>query len=216
MEYTNPWVSIRAEDYDRHMDHENVSQLRMLNGIIKSQLKTIPVEMRSQAKVVIPGITNGNGLEYILPLGIGSVVGIDINSSFLEVCRQRHATLGDKLALHRLDLEHELSLVHKVMRDADLVIANLLIEHIHLFQFTEIIRDLPKACRISCVIQQNPDGLPYTPSNYDHIFKDVLPTIETVDLGRLTRAMAGQGRLLALREEYVLPSKKVFIRADYQ
>ena len=216
MEKLNPWIAIRAEDYDLHMDHPLVSQLGMLGAITKSQFKSIPMDGRSTALVAILGITNGNGLEHIAPLGIGHVCGIDVNPKFLAVCRQRHANLGDRLVLHCMDMVAEKDRAREAIADADLVIANLVVEHIHLHHFMAIIREQPKSCRISCVVQHNPDGLLCTKSGLESIFDDVLPMMETVDIDRLTRAMASQGRLLALREEYVLPNKKVFIRLDYQ
>jgi hypothetical protein len=100
----NAWNLINPDDYDAHMSHLNVAQTQMLNRIIKEQFKLLPQEQRSISCAAILGITNGNGLEHIIPCGISKVIGIDINEHFLDECRARYKDIESRLFLFQLDL----------------------------------------------------------------------------------------------------------------
>ena len=212
----NPWYSIKVEDYENHMQHPDVAQMQMLNQIMRRQIESIPADERSGAVVAILGITNGNGLEHIKPLHIKKVIGIDINEEFLDCCRQRYHALGDALCLEQIDLVEEKDRAVEALKEADLIIANLLIEHIHLDRFVAIIGELPRhGQRISCVIQVNPDGAIVSASGYEHAFDEVLTIVEEADEKNLALRMGEIGCLLNTKTSYSLPNGKVFVRLDF-
>jgi len=82
----NAWCNMTPDDYDAHMSHPDVAQTQMLGRITKEQFELVSRELRPTSHIAILGITNGNGLEHIIPCGIENVIGIDINKAFLAEC----------------------------------------------------------------------------------------------------------------------------------
>jgi len=95
---SHPWLSTPLADYEGHMDSAAVQQLQPLSDLFAEALA-----VRQSASVAILGIAGGNGLERISPERTRRVVGIDINSAYLAVVRQRYANLP-QLELHCADL----------------------------------------------------------------------------------------------------------------
>lgn len=212
----NAWYDIKSDDYDAHMSHPNVGQTQMLNRIIKEQFKLIPVGKRAVTCAAILGITNGNGLEHVISSGIGSVIGIDINQTFLNECKIRYSNLATKLSLYRMDLITEITDIIKILSPCDLIIANLLIEHIHLANFSKIIIGLPKHGQIlSCVIQINRDGAIASTSGVEHVFDAVVKQVEEESEHALDLSMKQCGYSLSNKLVYDLPNGKQFVRLDY-
>ncbi len=212
----NPWHDIKPEDYDAHMSHPNVAQTQMLNRIVKEQFELLPAADRPASQVCILGITNGNGLEHVIPCGIGHVVGIDINQEFLRECAMRYPSLAQLMCLHRLDLIIQTEEAVNVITSCDLIIANLVIEHIHLAPFTKIVSMLPKHRRmVSCVIQANPDGSLASASGVEHVFDSIVTQVEEEDETALSQSMKDNGYSFKGRTSYALPNGKLFIRLDF-
>lgn len=212
----NAWHVIKPDDYDAHMSHPNVGQTQMLNKIIREQFELIPVDKRAGSCAAILGITNGNGLEHVIPCAIGRVIGIDINQAFLDECKIRYSNLVSRLSLYRIDLMSEITDAVKILSPCDLIIANLLIEHIHLEKFTEIIKRLPKHGQIlSCVIQVNPDGAIASESGVEHVFDAVVEQVEQESEHALDLSMKHCGYSLNNKAVYGLPNGKQFVRLDY-
>jgi len=140
----NAWNLIKPDDYDAHMAHPNVAQIQMLNGIVKEQFDLLAKKPLSNSCVAILGITNGNGLEHVVPCGIKNVIGIDINKDFLDECRLRYSDIKSRLNLVQLDLMTDVMKSVEILSGCDLIIANLLIKHIKLNNFIRIIKELPK------------------------------------------------------------------------
>jgi ubiquinone/menaquinone biosynthesis C-methylase UbiE len=82
----NPWLSIPAREYEGHMGSPSVGQLRFLSDVFARLL----VELEPESLAVL-GCATGNGFEHIRPDRTRRVVGIDINSEYLEVSRMRFA-----------------------------------------------------------------------------------------------------------------------------
>lgn len=210
----NPWNEVKLSDYINHMSNKNVLQLQVLNTIIKEQLENINNIQNSS--VTILGITDGNGLEYVSPLKICEVIGIDINKEYLCQCEKKYEHLSGILNLHCIDLMTEKNKIVKLIENSDLIIVNLIIEHIHLNNFIEIIGKLPlKSRTVSCVIQYNPDGTLVSNSGYEQAFDCLSSIIEEVNEESITDGMTKMGYSLSLRKEYFLPNEKLFIRLDY-
>ena len=144
---SNPWEEIRLEDYEKHMAQDSVRQQQALSGIMKAQLEAYPVRT-----AMIFGIAGGNGLEHIDPEKYDRVYGIDINREYLQTAEERFAGLGEKLQLMCLDLTKDAG----KLPEAELVIADLVIEYIGYAAFTAAVKQAG-ARFVSCVIQINPE-----------------------------------------------------------
>lgn len=213
MSGTNPWTRLSNADYEKHMGHANVGQLRALSRITADQLARVG-DMPSPI-VAILGITNGNGLEHVDGSRYGSIIGLDISREFLDVCRERCSHLMPILQLHQVDLISEKRQAGELVRGADLVTANLLVEHIHLEAFLDIVRELERAI-VSVTIQVNPDGGLVSHSGYEDAFNEVVGQVEECDEERLVRSMIGIGYGLIDRAEYPLPNGKLLVRLDFR
>lgn len=212
----NPWNKIDANAYDAHMGHANVAQLQMQKKILREQFEIISDSKKSTAIVAILGITNGNGLECVNELNIGTVIGIDISENFLDECKRRYHYLGSTLKLERIDLVNERSRASIILNDTDLIIANIVIEHIHLDNFIRLIKSLKKFNRIiSCVIQYNSDGNVVSSSGYESTFNEILPTVQEIGKDDIIEQMKTIGYLLQYSKDYILQNGKIFIRLDF-
>ena len=213
----NPWHNITVENYVNHMLHPNVAQLQMLNRIIKQQIGLIPPDKRGESIVAILGITEGNGLEHIETHGISKVIGIDINKNFLNFCQKKYGYLKNALVLQQIDLVTQKDIAVDVLGESDLIITNLVIEHIHLEHFIAIIKELPRhGQRVSCVIQINPDGAIASKSGFEHTFSDVVTLVEEVDEFDLILQMKSIHFFLEEKFTYTLPNGKIFLRLDFK
>lgn len=212
----NAWCYIKPDDYDAHMSNPYVAQTQMINKITKEQFELIPQELRSSSCVAILGITNGNGLEHIVPCGIAKVIGIDINKNFLNECKARHNNIESRLNLFQLDLMTDIIKSVEVLSECDLIIANLLIKHIHLDNFIRIIEGLPKKKQIiSCVIQVNPDGIAVSKSGFEHVFEVIANQREEEKEDLIVPLMRENGFTITNRKMYDLPNGKQFVRLDF-
>lgn len=209
---SNPWLRISNLDYERHMGHGDVGQLQALSAVTRDQLAL--VQNINKPMVAILGISNGNGLEDIDGADYASMIGIDINDELLDVCRSRCSSLIPVLQLHRLDLMAQRREAVALLRGANLVTANLLVEHIHLDAFLEIVGELERAI-VSVTIQVNPDGALVSRSGYEGAFSEVIENVEECDEGRLVLSMEDQRYRLAGRREYPLPNGKSLVRLDF-
>jgi uncharacterized Rossmann fold enzyme len=212
MGYSNPWNNLKNEDYERHMGHINVDQLSVLSKITAEQLEL--VQKLKKPIVAILGVANGNGLEHIETGKYKAVIGIDISSEFLTVCRNRYSNLLPILQLHQIDLITQKQQAIEVLRHADLIIANLLIEHIHLDNFIEIIKE-PRRAVVSVTIQVNPDGVLVSYSGFEDVFSEIVKFAQECGEKKMISSMKEIGYGIIGRSEYVLPNNKLFVRIDF-
>jgi hypothetical protein len=208
----NAWRGIRPGDYDAHMSHPRVAQTQMLGRIFREQFALCP-----HARTAILGIANGNGLEHVIPCDIAEVVGIDINGAFLEECRARYPEAAPRLKLYQLDLMAETAKAIEAISGCDLIIANLLIEHIRLENFMRLMAGLPaRGQTVSCVIQVNPDGTAVSHSGFEHVFEAIAMQREEEDEGLIATSMEETGFAPTYCAVYNLPNGKQFIRLDFK
>ena len=212
----NAWSNIKSNDYDAHMSHPNVGQTQMLNRITKEQFELISQQKYPAPNVAILGITNGNGLEHVVACGIAKVIGIDINKTFLDECKERYGDLKSKLNLFQIDLMSETAKAVEIISESDLIIANLIIKHIHLDNFMKIISALPKHNQIiSCVIQVNPDGTTLSKSGFEDVFKVIAEEREEENEDLIISEMKNSKFTLTNRYVHDLPNGKQFVRLDF-
>ena len=82
----NPWLSVPLADYEAHMALPQVAQAQLLSALLGRLLR----EHAPRAVAVI-GCAGGNGFERVSPDVTPRVVGVDLNSAFLEQARARFA-----------------------------------------------------------------------------------------------------------------------------
>ena len=141
----NPWEEIPLTDYENHMKLDSVMQLQAMNEMMKGQFDSYDV-----SSVAIFGIAGGNGLEHIEKDRFKRIYGIDINSSYLKAVAERYSQLDGLLECLCINLINEAD----KLPEADMVIANLLIEYIGYECFQKAVKRVnPKY--VSCIIQIN-------------------------------------------------------------
>lgn len=141
----NPWEEISLLDYENHMRLDSVQQLQALNKMMKQQFDDFPVKT-----AMILGIAGGNGLEYVNLNKYNTIYGIDINAEYLKVTAERYRELQGILKCIQIDLISEA----ERLPQAQLLIANLLIEYIGYDVFKRVIRQVNPEF-VSCIIQIN-------------------------------------------------------------
>ncbi|MDR0508307.1 MAG: class I SAM-dependent methyltransferase [Candidatus Methanoplasma sp.] len=194
------------------MGHENVQQLQTLSRITGDQFALV-ANIQKPA-VAILGITDGNGLCNITAGCCKTVIGMDINEEYLNICRERYSAMPE-LVLYSIDLVTEKDRAVELLKPTDIVIANMIVEHIHLNNFMDIVSELTKPI-VSVTIQFNPDGHTVSHSGYEAAFDDILQHGQNCEELSLVAAMCDAGYKAAGRKEYILPNEKIFIRLDFK
>jgi len=168
---SNPFLEIPLEIYEKHMSFGSVQQLQTLNKIMRDQLNRYDV-----STAMILGVAGGNGLEYVDISKIDVVYGVDINPKYLEACRQRFSHLGT----HFRDLCSDLTDLTSCLPEADLVIADLIIEYIGYEAFVCHMQKVsPKY--ISVVIKVNRGDGFVSDSPYLHAFDRLAESHHQID-----------------------------------
>ena len=202
----NPWEEISLDDYENHMSLDSVRQLQAMNALMKEQFEAYPVHT-----AMVLGVAGGNGIEHVRPEKYRAVYCVDINEEYLNAVRERYAGQPAVQCL-RADLTEEADR----LPDAELVIANLLIEYIGYPAFTKVIRKVDPEY-VSCVIQINTDEKNWvSDSPYLHAFDGLDRVHHQMEEGALTAAMEGIGYAGILRTAEALPNGKALVRLDYR
>lgn len=203
----NPWEEIKLDDYENHMKLDSVKQLETLNYIMKEQFETYSVKT-----AMVFGVAGGNGLEHVSSDKYNKVFGVDINQDYLDVVSERYKNLSQVLECLKIDLINE----SEKLPEAQLVIANLLIEYIGYEVFKKaILRANPEY--VSCVIQINKDVNNWvSDSPYLHAFDRLDEVHCQMNEDKLDETMheIGYGKLVS--KTYDLPNGKAFIKIDYR
>ena len=126
----NPWQEISLDDYENHMKLDSVMQLQTLDRMMKEQLNDYPV-----SSVMILGVAGGNGLRHVPTDRISKIYGVDINPRYLEETVARYGYMGETLECLCIDLCENL----EELPQADMVIANLLVEYIGYEAFQRVV-----------------------------------------------------------------------------
>lgn len=203
----NPWKKIHLSDYENHMSLDSVKQLQSLNLIMKDQLSDYDVHT-----VMIMGIAGGNGLEHITNEKYQKVYGIDINEEFLRSTSERYKSLADILVCLNIDIVTETD----KLPEAELLIANLLVEYVGYEAFTKALEKV-KPQYVSCVVQINGDTTQWvSDSPYIHAFDELDSVHHQMEENELTLAMKDVGYKLISKTKKSLPNGKSFVRLDYK
>ncbi len=200
----NPWETIALEDYESHMQLEDVKQLQTLNSIMKGQFE----DYDYVNTVMILGVAGGNGLEHLQGHKFSKVYGVDVNADYLKAVENRYN--NEKLECLNLDLLSEAD----KLPQADLVIANLFIEYVGYDAFTKALQIVnPK--HVSCAIQLNLEDTNWvSDSPYIHSFDCLDEVHHQIDAAGVQQAMAGYE--MAMHDIYKLPNGKALERIDFK
>ncbi len=201
----NPWKEVNLDDYENHMSLDSVAQLQALNKMMQAQIYDYDV-----ADVMIMGIAGGNGLNHINPAKIRKVYGVDINGDYLRKCRERFSNLGETLATIQADLTDEST----KLPNADLVIANLLLEYVGYASFTHNIQRIAPRY-VSVIIQINEGEGFVSDSPYQHSFDKLNEVYHHIDSVGLIEAMEQIRYNLLNKSKQSLPNGKAFERLDF-
>lgn len=202
----NPWETISLSDYESHMALSSVMQLQALNEMMKGQLGDYPA-----SRAMILGVAGGNGLEHIRRGQFEKVYGVDVNAAYLEEAARRYPGLDGALECLRADLTEEPCR----LPEADLVIADLLVEYIGYESFQRVVRRV-KPRYISCVLQVDAEGGWVSDSPYLHAFDGLERVHRRIEEEALRRAMEEIGYHVIRTEEHGLPNGKKLARVDFE
>lgn len=202
----NPWEEIPLSDYENHMKLDSVMQLQAMNEMMKGQFDAYPI-----SKVMILGIAGGNGLEHIRKGKFEKVYGVDINVTYLQEVAQRYSELDGILECLCVDLITEAV----KLPNADMIIANLLVEYIGYECFQNAVRHVnPKY--ISCIIQINTEDGWVSDSPYLHVFDGLDQIHHQIEEEELERAMLEIDYHRVRSLEYKLPNGKKLVQIDFE
>ena len=202
----NPWEEIILDDYENHMRLDSVMQLQAMNQMMKNQLEDYPV-----SSAMILGVAGGNGLEYVQKDKYEKVYGVDINSAYLQESVRRYPDLTGVLECLRIDLMSK----SEMLPEAELLIANLLIEYIGYESFQNaVLHTNPKY--VSCIIQHNTDENWVSDSPYLHVFDGLEKVHQQIDELSLESLMRNIGYHIIKVSGYPLPNGKKLVRMDYK
>lgn len=203
----NPWIEINLSDYENHMSLDSVKQLQSMNLTMKKQFNDYDVH-----SVMIMGIAGGNGLEHINKEKYDKVYGIDINESYLQAVKERYKELSGVLDCLNVDIISEMD----KLPEAELLVANLLIEYVGYEVFTKaVVKVNPKY--VSCVIQINETEKQWvSDSPYIHAFDGLDSVHCEMEENELTDAMKKIGYEIIKKAVEGLPNGKSLVRVDYK
>lgn len=201
----HPWEEISLADYEAHMALDSVRQLQTLRRMMGDQLEAAPA-----GTVMILGVAGGNGLDLIEPGRFRRVYGVDVNAAYLAETGRRYPALSGTLECLRADLTKDWNR----LPEADLVIANLIVEYIGYPCLLDVLRQV-RPRYVSCVLQRNPTEAWVSDSPYLHAFDGLEAVHHTVEPRGLEAALAAGGWRLVRREECPLPDGKSLVRLDF-
>lgn len=205
MKKNNPWEEIDLNAYENHMRLDSVAQLQALDEMMKSQFDTYSVK-----SVMVLGVAGGNGLRHIDKNTFENVYGVDINRNYLRECEKRYPELQEVLKTVCVDLTKDVS----GLPNAELLIADLLIEYIGYSCFQEVVRQV-KPRIASCIIQVNTDESFVSDSPYLHVFDRLEEVHCQIEEKTLQTTMHEVGYQMEQSEEYMLPNGKKLVRLDF-
>ncbi|HTB68533.1 MAG TPA: class I SAM-dependent methyltransferase [Steroidobacteraceae bacterium] len=117
----SPWLDIPLADYEAHMSASNVDQARLLADVFSTVLRKF-----RPTSVAVIGCAGGNGFDRIDRHTTARVIGMDINSEYLDATARRHSGDFRELILHNADIAGDE--VH--LEPVDLCYAALVFEYV--------------------------------------------------------------------------------------
>ena len=187
------------------MAMDSVQQLQAMNQMMKGQLNQYDVQ-----SAMILGIAGGNGLEHVDTEKLNKVYGVDINQEYLTITQKRYENLSDTLDCLCIDLASEA----EKLPQADMLIANLLIEYIGYECFKKVVT-VTKPVYVSCIIQVNVDDSFVSESPYLHAFDGLVTVHHRMAKQELQNSMNEIDYHLIQVLESRLPNGKKLVQFDF-
>jgi len=202
----NPWKSIPAADYEAHMSSPSVRQLQALNEIFRRQYLQY-----NPSSLAIFGVSTGNGLEHVNSEVTQNVYGVDVNEEYLKICRERFSKQGYTLHLYEVDVNEK----SVEFSPTDLIVENLFLEYVELKKFLEQVRILSHPSTVlSVVIQVSNDESFVSRAEFKSL--EVLSDFHhNIKATALIESLKRRKFKLLLKERYVVPNGKEFVRLDF-
>lgn len=174
--------------------------------MMKGLFDTYPV-----SSVMILGIAGGDGLEHIQKAKFKRAYGVDVNCSYLKEVIHRYPDLEGVLECLCINLIDETD----KLPEADMVIANLLIEYIGYVCFQKTIQYVnPKY--VSCIIQINTEDAWVSDSPYLHVFDGLEQVHHQMEDQELEKAMLEINYHSIRILEHMLPNGKKLVQIDFE
>jgi ubiquinone/menaquinone biosynthesis C-methylase UbiE len=206
-EPSNPWLEIPPGDYEGHMGSPPVGQLQLLNRLFKRVL----TETRPEAVAVL-GCTTGNGFEHFAPTITQSILGVDINPSYLQITWERYPDLQGRLELKCADLQTDCF----GGRQFDLVHAALVFEYVDAeVVLAHIYRALKVQGKLSVILQMPNRGLPAVSHTPYKSLEKLAPVMHLFERQQFADLARQAGFTETKGEMITLPSGKEFFYAIY-
>lgn len=136
--------------------------------------------------------------------------GVDINSAYLAACERRYPQLKGILKTICADLQGSV----QPLPEADLVVADLLIEYIGYGCFCRVLSQVNPRY-VSCVIQVNTDETFVSDSPYLPVFENLTQVHRQITEEGLIKGMKEAGYRSTGREARALPNGKQLVRLDF-
>lgn len=202
----NPWEEISLSDYENHMKLDSIMQLQAMNEMMKGQFNNYLV-----SSIMILGIAGGNGLEHIDKNKFKKIYGVDINENYLKEVTKRYPNLNKILECLCVNLINETN----KLPNAEMIIANLLIEYIGYECFQKVVQKVnPKY--VSCIIQINTDNTWVSNSPYINVFDNLEQVHCQIEQNKLKKTMLEISYSTIKNSKYILPNGKKLIQIDFQ
>jgi SAM-dependent methyltransferase len=181
----SPWLHIPLADYEAHMASSSVDQASLLADVFSAALQ----RFRPQSIAVI-GCAGGNGFDRIDPRTTTRVIGMDINSEYLDATARRHSGDFKELVLHNADIGGD----ELHLEPVDLCYAALILEYVDVAM---ALRNLLSLCReaghLVAVLQLPSSSLPTITPTALRAIMQLASTMKLVDPLALVEVARGIG-----------------------
>jgi ubiquinone/menaquinone biosynthesis C-methylase UbiE len=198
----NPWLTIPLNDYEGHMAMPDVGQAKMLANEFAELLKTY-----APASTAIIGCAGGNGFDEAAIAGVGRVVGLDINPSYIADAEARYADRVKGLELYCADVEGDMPQIQPV----HMVYGALVFEYVDIEKALRNLREicLPDAI-LAALLQLPKEGAAsVSPSPYVRL-KELSSIMRLVPSDELHKVAEGAGFRCLSQKLITLESGKQF------
>lgn len=206
MDKINPWNKISLDDYEQHMQHQQVAQSQLLNRLTDKYL-----QKHTPESVLFLGISGGNGLEHIDTNKVKKICAIDINNSYLEKTQKRFGEKLPQLELVNIDI----GLSNESFIKADVIWGALIFEYVDIEKVLGFIKNnAADSAKIIITIQSNNGLESVSPTGVESInaVEDLFKIVNKEDLQR--KALMAGFELIS-SEENLLPNGKSLLTYEF-
>ncbi len=198
----NPWLKVPLEDYERHMELPEIGQALMLTEALATAVRE-----RRPNSVAIAGCAGGNSVVRIAAMGVGRVVGIDLNPHYLAEVRRRLGSWVPGLELHLADIQRGVPDCEPV----DLVFAGLILEYVEVQATLKVLRALCAPAGALVVVLQRPSETKgKVPESPYRSLKALESLMRLRDPESVTMEAQSVGFIATASDRIALPSGKAF------